>query len=255
MKGFKKPIAFLLALCLTLTSFSITAIAEESGKFSDVTSDKDYAVPVETLAKLDIIMGYPDGTFGAQRDITRTEVSAIALRIKGLEQASQNLKGTTRYTDIPAGFWGSGYINKATEVGIIVGDGNGNFRPDDNIKLEEALRIFSVVTGYEQEAINKGAYPDGYIALATEKNILKGIVKQKGDIVNRSEIAKLAYKFITSRPVIASPGGGSYIGTQKIELLPVIADAKIYYTIDGAEPTISSQEYKNPFFITKSSVL
>ncbi|MDR1638793.1 MAG: S-layer homology domain-containing protein [Clostridiales bacterium] len=251
----KKPVALMLSFVLFLSTVALTASASsvlsERG-FSDITNEI-YAQPIETLAALDIIKGYPDGTFGPQNNITRTEVAAIALRIKGLENASQNLKGATKYSDVPANFWGSGYINKATETGIIVGDGNGKFRPQDNIKLEEALRIFCSITGNEEEAIAKGSWPDGYITVAAELGILKDIAKNKGEAVNRSDVALIAYNFVNATPILSSLKDGSYESSQKVELRPVIEGAKIYYTLDNTEPTTASKEYAAPILINQTT--
>lgn len=55
---------------------------------------------------------------------------------------------------------------------------------------------------------------------------------------------------------LATPYGGTYSGIKKVELKEMhVSGAKIYYTLDGSEPTTSSTEYKEPILISKTTTL
>ena len=49
--------------------------------YSDVSDTAWYAAAVSTLSKMGIISGYPDGTFGPQRNITRAETATMINRV------------------------------------------------------------------------------------------------------------------------------------------------------------------------------
>jgi hypothetical protein len=53
---------------------------EASGRFLDVAVGAWYAIPVERMAELGIIAGYPDGTFRPDRDVSREEIAAMLVR-------------------------------------------------------------------------------------------------------------------------------------------------------------------------------
>lgn len=54
---------------------------------------------------------------------------------------------------------------------------------------------------------------------------------------------------------VLTPAGGSFFGTQTVEIACETADAKIYYTLDGNDPTAESAEYTAPVEITKTATL
>lgn len=59
---------------------------------------------------------------------------------------------------------------------------------------------------------------------------------------------------VVSKPV-ASPQGGSVEKGRKVTLTCATADAKIYYTTDGTNPTTSSKLYTAPIEITEDTVI
>lgn len=72
------------------------------------------------------------------------------------------------------------------------------------------------------------------------------IPRSKGDIVADSS---------TLKPAIATPGSGTFIGKTSVILTTTTADAEIYYTVDGSDPTIESQKYETPIDITENTTL
>lgn len=59
---------------------------------------------------------------------------------------------------------------------------------------------------------------------------------------------------ISPSPVF-SVAGGFHSGTQSVEIATANPGARIFYTLDGTEPTMSSTTYSGPLSITKTSVL
>src|SRR5450756_2102736 len=82
-------------------------------------------------------IGYPDGLFKPERNVSRAEVAAALTRALGLGWS--NTKPS--YPDVPATYWASGYIQIMTAEGIMQGDASGTFRPDAFITRAEAATL------------------------------------------------------------------------------------------------------------------
>ena len=101
-------------------------------KFSDVSANDWYGAAIDTLAQLNILKGYPDGTFQPNQPITRAELAALVSSFEDLPGSTAN-----PYTDVSSSHWAYDAILSATAAGWLLGDGNGQFRPDDNLNRAE----------------------------------------------------------------------------------------------------------------------
>ena len=192
-----KNLARVLSLVLVL-SMLVSSVAF-AGTFTDVEAGSTYAEATSVLSDLGIILGYEDGTFGPEKVITRAEVVAVVNRLQGLSDAAKAAGGTTAYTDVAADAWYAGDVNLATQMGIISGDGNGLFRPEDQVKYEEAVKMMVAACGYTQQyALSRGGWPTGYLVIATEQGITKGLAESAGAPAYRGIVAKLAYQALTA---------------------------------------------------------
>ena len=137
------------------------------------------------------IYGYPDGTFGPERSMTRAEAAAIFARLLA-ERKGDTISETARtgYTDIPADAWYSGYVRYLTACGVIVGTGEDNFSPDREITRAEvvamAVRFFEVYDGGNAEIMEQYAefndVSDGYWAAEYIKDAaIHGWIRGYGD--------------------------------------------------------------------------
>lgn len=189
MKNLKKVLALVLAFSMML---SVVAFAS----YNDVDADADYAGAVELLSALDIIKGDDLGNFNPDNTITRAEFAAIVCRAKGLENAAEGAKGATSFKDVAADHWAAGYINLATQNGIINGYGDGNFGPEDKVTYEQAVKMLVCALGFEPMAANKGGYPTGYLVVANQYKITAGV---KSSVeAPRKTVAQLVYNALTT---------------------------------------------------------
>lgn len=106
-------------------------------RYSDVKSTDWYNNAISTLSNMDIIDGYPDGTFRPNAGITRAEFAKIAVSF-----FKDNVRETIgdRFSDIH-GKWYTEYVNLANELAIVNGYPDGTFRPDNKIIRAESMTI------------------------------------------------------------------------------------------------------------------
>ncbi|MFR7595565.1 MAG: S-layer homology domain-containing protein [Acutalibacteraceae bacterium] len=106
------------------------------------------------------IYGYPDGTFGAERGMTRSEAAAIFGRLLADKNGDTvTAAARTKFADVPANSWYSGYVKYLTGYGIVFGCGDNRFDPDRAITRAEftamAVRFFDAYGEGADELMEK----------------------------------------------------------------------------------------------------
>ncbi|RIE08945.1 S-layer homology domain-containing protein, partial [Candidatus Cryosericum hinesii] len=100
--------------------------------------------PTNTVYHQTFFIGYPDGTFKPDQNVSRAEVAAALTRALGLGWSNT----APSYPDVPATHWAAGDIQTMKDEGIMIGDTSGTFRPDAPITRAEAaaalLRMLKV---------------------------------------------------------------------------------------------------------------
>ncbi|RXZ80267.1 hypothetical protein EBB07_19070 [Paenibacillaceae bacterium] len=91
---------------------------------------------ITALMEHGIIQGYPDGTFGPNRNVTRMEMTAIITRALKLSAQPDALTAFADDSVIPA--WGKPLVAAATAHGIVQGRSGNRFAPDETATRAEA---------------------------------------------------------------------------------------------------------------------
>ncbi|CEP97544.1 S-layer-like domain-containing protein [[Clostridium] sordellii] len=104
-------------------------------KFNDISNDYWAKNEVNYLASKGLFNGYEDGTFRPENPITRAEVATILVRSNG--DIKQKFKKV--FPDIDDSHWASKYIEKAAELGYMLGYEDGSFKPDQVITRGETV--------------------------------------------------------------------------------------------------------------------
>jgi len=100
---------------------------------------------VYTAADLGITLGYRDGTFKPDVELTRAEALKILILTAGLPPVSGG-PGLT-FSDVKPDAWYAPYVERAVYDGFISGFPDGTFRPDAKITRAEALKVLYVLLG------------------------------------------------------------------------------------------------------------
>lgn len=193
----KKRIALLMAI-LAL-SFAATILLS-AASFVDVPADAYYAEAAQRMADKGILTGYGDGYYYGDHNVTRAQMAVVACRVLGKEDEAKALAGDTDFNDVTdAHAWATGYINYAVANGIFVGDGDGNFRPDDNVKYEEAVKVIVCVLGLDEDVkIDPTDWSKEYIEAAEKANLVQNLTGKKGEAMLRSDVAVLCDASVTA---------------------------------------------------------
>lgn len=113
-----------------------------SGKhFSDLSGSL-YADDIEVMRLYRIVEGYGDGAFHPKQVLTRAEL--CALLVKALRYPVYEA-GTSVFSDVSAEDWYAPYVNTMSRLGLVKGDEDGIFRPEDTVTSEEYLALLGRV--------------------------------------------------------------------------------------------------------------
>ncbi|MFA7533167.1 MAG: S-layer homology domain-containing protein, partial [Tissierellaceae bacterium] len=124
------------------------------------------------------ILGYPDGNFKPDRQITRAEIATIFARILNLDNY---VKNETMYKDVELDAWYARAVEAASRRGLFEGYEDGRFRPDDPISRAELAaviaRYLNLTEGKEIKEILKdieGHWAEDHIRELYRNNVVSG---------------------------------------------------------------------------------
>jgi|GEM_PF-1104939 len=174
-------LVLVLALVLGSTAFSFGAVP------SDVKGGK-YEDAVNVLMELDVISGYPDGSYKPAGIVTRGEMAKIIVCALGLEGYAA---GASSFKDM-GGHWSDKYVAYAVGLGIINGYPDGTFKPDNTVTYDEAAKMLVAALGYTEDSL-VGTWPTNWVTKAKVLGILDGI-KAGTAGANRGDIALMTFQ-------------------------------------------------------------
>lgn len=177
-KNFVKLFVGLFVFALAI----VPVCAQQSRLFPDVSADYWAAAQIKELSEKGVIVGYPDGTFKPDANVTRAEFASMAIR--ALEQEHTTVAQPVNFTDITPDYWAYDMIQRALYFELISCPQAGEpFRPDDSVSHAEAVSVAVNALTTETISVQKAkevlrnysdlaATPDWYIIPAGKAEIL-----------------------------------------------------------------------------------
>lgn len=110
--------------------------------YSPVTFINRKAAELNRTDHFAFLVGYTNGTFGPERNMTRAEVTTMFARLL-TEQIEADKTYSNTFSDVPKGYWAANYIGYMQQFGIITGYSDGSFRPDAPVTRAEFAAIAS----------------------------------------------------------------------------------------------------------------
>lgn len=142
------------------------------------------ASPAENLQEKGIIEGYEDGELHLERTLTRAEFAKIFC--DAFLTDGEDKDAVLNFSDVSDDYWGSKYIARAVNAGVISGFEDGTFRPEEELTYEQAVTI---IVSYLEKG-NK-TYPEGYVMSAVDMGISNGVTALIGEEITRGDAVYL----------------------------------------------------------------
>lgn len=174
--------------------------------FSDIDeNDKKLNEAVELMTKFGILNGYEDGTFRPNNEITRAEFSKVIIEtIMTDEKVSGD---EAKFIDVKENHWAKDYIYLSRKLGIVNGMTIDTFAPENNITYEQAVKMIVAALGYDKQASENGGWPTGYLAVAKDLDITKGISFNPTANATRGDVVLMLNNALNIEYYILTPVG------------------------------------------------
>lgn len=184
-----------MAVCLSL------ALALHASAAGTAPSLEDASQAVTALG---IMSGDGSGNLNLSQKVTRAEFVTMVVKASpggdGVGQAA-----TSPYPDVPRGHWASGYVEAAVSRGLVSAFSDGTFRPDQEIKLAEAVSMVLSLLGYGPEDFS-GAYPTGQLSMYHSLKLSSGVTAAgAASPLTRQDAVYLFYNLLSAKTKAGAP--------------------------------------------------
>ncbi len=240
MKTSKRIIASTVAALMILTSlFTVNVFAAK--EFTDVSADYYYKTAIDSLVTKGIIDGVQeaDGTFTFRPENTITRAEFAKLVAVAVSNGVVFTETTAQFPDLANDHWANTYIAYAVKAGIINGNSDGTFKPENPVTYGEAVKMLVCAKGYGSQYTPTDPWYQGYIDIANKIDLTKNAYALGSNEAKRGMVAQLIYNMdYTKNMSMSTPGGIK---------LPGYNEDEDYETYDGVvmgifETTLTGQD-------------
>ncbi|QGG58117.1 hypothetical protein GE073_22750 [Paenibacillus sp. B01] len=164
------------SLSLVVTGALVTSVFASSAFAAELSPQQKF----DALKQAGILTGYPDGTAGLTKNITRAEFSKVLVLLNGLTEDA----AAANYKDVAATHWAKGFIGAGTKAGYLNGLGNNLFGPSQSLTVEQVAKTLVIAAGLtpKADAAVSGAvsaWAKGYVAAAIEAGLIDSAASYK----------------------------------------------------------------------------
>jgi len=240
----KKSFSLLLAFALVFSMFSSLAFADNG-----LTEQQKF----EALKAAGIMAGVDEqGTPGLDQKLTRAQAArivALLLGVEGIGNPDTRVVTEPPFNDVPLNHWAVEEIDAIKDLDIIVGYGDGNFGPSDNLTIQQLAVIIAKVLGLEPvegaevEGADNWAAP--YIK-ALQDNGIDFPTNYKEDAL-RADLVNVTYTAAVALGKIEAPASeqsvsGQQTGARKITVkfaVPVSKTDDVKFTVKRGNANVA----------------
>lgn len=141
-----------------------------------------------------IFRGDENGDLNLDKNITRAEFCKVILTALGYSDGELNkITDAEDFPDVDSEYWAYLYIKSARRLSLIDGYEDGNFLPENDITLNEVIKIVVNALGYAPKAEQAGGYPGGYSSVAKDLGLTKNIAVSLDESALRGDVASIIY--------------------------------------------------------------
>lgn len=185
----KKLLSCILALSMVLSMVSFAVVAEETTEAVAEPTPK-YEMEIGFLTTIGLL----DKDFSWNANVTKAEVAKyIATAMHPEIDFIDTLANGQAFNDVYAAHSYYSYIRACKDLGIVKGDFENNFYPDNQVTAIEVMTMMVNALGYTPYAEAFGGYPTGFYQVASSTGISKGVNIASSEPATGEVVAKIIY--------------------------------------------------------------
>lgn len=182
----KKFLSLIMAMVMSLSLVTFASAAD----LEDVDSHANQEA-MEVLYDLGIILGYGDGTFRPDNNITRGEVCAIVTRTLVGEDACA-ISYPDRFDDVSNLSKLRKYVDTAYNLGIMQGYNDSWFGLTDNVTYNQMAAIITRALGYSSANLG-GTWPENVNSIALDIGLFENVAGYGAAYATRADVAQMIF--------------------------------------------------------------
>lgn len=189
-----------------IQSEGLVYIPERSVYFADVDQSLPWAfMEIDYLANARVVSGTGDCEFSPMDSLRRADFVVMLYQAYGM---SDYVNGSSGFSDVSDKAYYSNALSAARNLGIIYGDSEGRFRPEDPLTRQDAMVILRRTldkTGLSFQSGSLSAFSDANSVASYARNDVAALVNaniisgsggklRPEDTVSRAEMAVMLYR-------------------------------------------------------------
>lgn len=233
-KVMKKILSVALSTAMAFSMFASVAFGAEA----KLTPQAQFDV----LKAAGIVNGYPDGTAGLDKSITRGELAKVLVKTLNLEEVA----GETGYSDVKAGDWYAPFITASSQAGILEGQDAVKklFAPKANVTVQElaAILVRALKLEVPADADNTASdWAKGYVAAAVKAGYIEADANYQAN-ATRALVFNAAHVFYEASQV---PPVAPVVEATKVDSVSADNLKQITVKFDGQVDKVTAEEKGN----------
>jgi len=178
-------IVMILTIVFLLFTITINAI-------TNVEQSEESA---NSLVKLKVLTGYPDGSLKLDNKIRRSEFLTLIIKMLDYEKDTIVNNITIKFKDIDKTHWAYNNFKIAIKNNLVAGYPDNTILPNNNVTYAEALVITIRALGYEKSLVGK--WPNNVLTKAEELGLNKNLKLEQNKQLTRGEASIILFNSLT----------------------------------------------------------
>lgn len=182
---------FLTKALLLVVTLSFTSLVSMAKDYKDLPKDHWAYKQIQILTDFNVVVGYPDGLYRPDQQVTRGEFSSMV--VKAFDQEKAEIKQPVKFSDVKTTDWYWGVIQRAVMFDLLKGYPDGSFDPMGTVErghvISTVVNALTTETVSRQKAVEilENSYsdydqiPEWLLVAAGKAEILDMIVKDPGE--------------------------------------------------------------------------
>lgn len=210
----KKLCSVILVLCMLISAVPVMA------SYEDVNTDRGNTA-AELIMGLNIMSPDSETEFGTNTLVKRGEFALYLARLLGYD-VTAGVITSGYFADVDTTTLEGAAVELLVNLNVIPKTGS-EYNPNDEETYSNAVRMVLNALGYGSLANINGGYPSGYLKVATDNELHKGVNIRANSVISKTDAAIILYNAMFMYPM--ELGNKDYVKSNKT-LLEKVLDLK-----------------------------